>query len=951
MSKKISAVVLLVMLINLFGQCMVSSAEQDNKISIPEEFCFENKFFDKTDYNADAIVSRGEFTEILAKIAGLNVVAVEQDKWSEYVYEGSVQEGDGTLFNDVDTSHPYYASIKAVVDAKYMKGISDKLFAPDVNMTVKQAYTVFLNMINYEELAYLEGGYGKIASNLDLTKGVTVSDSDYISYKNLATLIYNLLDVESYNYRFTETKTFMNDILDMKVVQGMLTDNGYTSITGPSEIKDSCIKVGDTIIKVPVEKEYMRNYIGTQVKVYYTYDESDEENNTAVYMITDMGTESFTFDSSDFQNYTGTSIKYLKNGKSKNITLTNIQYMIYNNEAVKTFDKNTFLFGAGEITVIPESYNGKSLIIINSIEYAYVNHVDTKRNEIHNKLNAFDDVLVLDNYEDVTITDAEGAEKQLSDIAQGNILEVVRNSDRINIKVTTITEKNFYVNGVEDNDKNTQTIHGDNDTYDLSSQYFKDKNKIKIEPGKFYDIYLTSKNEIIWAELRTGDFQVGYLIRTAYDPDTQETAIIVSNMDGNVIRVDFAEKFTINDRKGERHRNPKEETIKEVLVGQNDLIRYTLNKDGFLNYIELPMDKLPDTNDRLHKIVDADDTSKWGGTRYPYQRGSLGFGGALGTVSTVKVLKVPNSANIRDYTKYKKTTLAESFVGSDNSRRFIAYTTKRNTFAAEYIIAKSYENEVPALKDKRDFFVVDEITTAVLDEFDTVGMKITGYLVYGTKSDVAKKEMTLYCDDTNYDVVEKMPDLYHSTDKSGKVNEYKLQSGDIIRLAYDETNTIQVAELVFRHTLAHPGSKSTKGTLAGSIGYYDEKNVYSNPVVIDENGNLKAGVAKYIVGTDFRLAMSWVNDKVEDVYQVTTQDLSESAFDPAGGNGKYMIDIMGISPTSMILVEYENGKVSEIRAATAQDIRTKVDAGSRCSRIIHNWYWGTGLHGFVINGL
>ena len=76
----------------------------------------KNNFFDQTDYDGNKIVSRGVFAGILANIAGLDVVVVEQDQWSDYVYEGNVQEGSATIFKDVDASHPYYSAIKAVVE-------------------------------------------------------------------------------------------------------------------------------------------------------------------------------------------------------------------------------------------------------------------------------------------------------------------------------------------------------------------------------------------------------------------------------------------------------------------------------------------------------------------------------------------------------------------------------------------------------------------------------------------------------------------------------------------------------------------------------------------------------------------------------------------------------------------------------------------------------------------
>lgn len=952
MRKRISIFILLIILVNIFGQCIAVNAQAENNLSQQEMFCLENDFFCSEEYSSDKKVSRGEFTQILAQIAGLEVVSVEQDKWSDYVYEGTIKPSSGTIFRDVDTSHPYYSSIKAVVEAGYMSGISKNVFAPDVNLTAKQAYTIFLDLINYSKIAEVEGGYTRLAGNLGITKGVAAAENDYLSFKELAKIIYNMLEVESYNYFGNDTKTFMNDVLKMKVVKGYLTDNGYTSLTGESEVGSDYIKVGDVVVALSSSDEHMRDYLGRQVKLYYKYDDADADNNVAAYMVADSRTEVYTFRGSDFLDYTGNSIKYRQDEREKSVNLSKVQYMIYNNQALGVFDKETFKINSGDITVIPESIDGKTLIIINSVEYAYVDSVDYEKLEIQNSLRNFETILNLNDYKKVTIVSQTGEEKTLTDILAGNVLEVIRNNNQIKITIVSKSEKNFYVSKIADNDLNTQTVYGDNKSYDITSQYYTTPNKIIIELNKYYDLYLNSKNEIVWIEARTGDYQVGYLIKAAVLEDTMITRAVICDMEGRVNEYYCDEAFVINDTTGKRNKNMSEEKINQLLSNVKDLVRFKVNKDGLISYLELPMDTLPESEDRLYKIADADDQSKWEGTRYPYQRGSVGFGGRIGVIANVKVLKIPNSANINDYKKYRKTTLAESFVGKDNSRRFIAYTTKRNNFAAEYIIAKSYENEVAQIKDGRSFFAVDKVVNEVLDDEGTVGVRVTGFLIYGTKSDVAKKEMTLYCEEANIDIVNNMPDLYHSEDNNGDLRTYALTSGDIIRLDYDEANYIEVAELVFRPSLTNPASPNgAKGALAGSIGYYDANSEYSNPVVIDENGALKKGNARYIVGTDFRLAMSWVNAKVEDVYQVTTQDLSVNEFDPAGEGGKYMVDVFTATATSMVLVEYDGGKVSQIRAATAQDIKAYEDVGPKCSRIIHNWYWGTGLHGFVINGL
>lgn len=976
MRKRISTITLLIILVNIFGQCIVGSAEPEKTISPQEEFCLENEFFSKKDYNPDAIVSRGAFTEVVANIAGLEVVTVEQDKWAGYVYEGSIDEGDGTIFKDVDASHPYYSSIKAVVDAGYMDGISANTFAPEVNLTLKQAYITFLDMINYKKVAEVEGGYVKLARNLGITKGLSVSENDYLSYKELAKVIYNMLDVKSYNYYMNETKTFMSDVLKMKEVRGFLTDNGYTAIDGASTIGENFIKVGDIVAQVPASKEYMRNYIGREVKLYYIYEDADTYNNVAAYMVCDSKSDVYTLDRENFIEYTESAIKYYKSGRSRTISLSKVQHMIYNNRSVGVFDESIFEFDAGEITVIPKSVGGKTVIAITSVEHIYVASVDAEKQEIENKLKHSDtdkniDVLELRNYDRISIVSEDGDEMSLENILAGNVLEVIRNNSQIRITVVARSEKNFYISNIEENEFGTKTVYGDNKSYDIAYQYYHspryktpDENlettqnkKAGFELGKFYDFYLNSKNQIVWAEPRTGDFQIGYLIETnVYD---EETRITLSDMEGRVNKYYCATDFIISDSSGKRHRKLSEDDIEKYLGGVNDLIRFKFNKEGLINYIELPMDTMPENDDRLYKIVNTREQYPEGGEKpYPYQRGGMGFGGTLGVLSTVKLLKVP--ADAKDYKKYKKTTIIDSFNGSDNGRRFIAYTTKRNAFAAEYVIALEKVGEVEKLKTKRAFFVVNKISTEILDDEYNVGKAITGYLVYGDKLDVAKKEMTLYCSEEYYDVINSMANLYENA--LGVVqNTYQLQSGDIIRVSYDEYNYVNMAELVFRPTLAHQDNpeSGTMGTLAGSIGYFDSTNPRSNPVVLTSTVDPKNNNSYYVngdtvkrpVGLEFWLAMSWVNDKYEDVYQITTQDLSKGAFDPTGANGRYLVQAVNMSATSMVLVEYDGAKVKSIRPATSQDIKTREEVGAKCSRIIHNWYYGGGLHGFVINGL
>ena len=51
----------------------------------------------------------------------------------------------------------------------------------------------------------------------------------------------------------------------------------------------------------------------------------DEDYNVAEYIVADSSTEAYTFTGDDFVDYTGSAVKYKKDGKIKNISLNRLQ--------------------------------------------------------------------------------------------------------------------------------------------------------------------------------------------------------------------------------------------------------------------------------------------------------------------------------------------------------------------------------------------------------------------------------------------------------------------------------------------------------------------------------------------------------------------------------------------------------------------------------------------------
>ena len=346
---------------NMFGGFIRVNANVDN-LTPQEEFCFKMGIFSQDEYDRDKKLTRGDFTEVIANICEVETVKVEQSQWNELMYVDGTQGEKNVIFDDVDSVHPDYSTIKAVVEAGFMRGISDNLFGPELYITDAQVYKVLLDMIGYTKAAEMSGGYPAgyraISSEQGIDQGVRADANGYLTYAELAKVIYNILDVNvmefdysneaSFIYQENDNKNFMNHVMGIDVIDGYLTDNGYTAIDGESEIEADSVKVGDVKVKISDDNSYMRNYIGQQVELYYRYDDRDEDNNEAVYMIPKKSqNEVITIKAENFISYTGNTIKYYnENGREKNIEefLDNPNFMEFVKGDIKDLDtKNKYL--------------------------------------------------------------------------------------------------------------------------------------------------------------------------------------------------------------------------------------------------------------------------------------------------------------------------------------------------------------------------------------------------------------------------------------------------------------------------------------------------------------------------------------------------------------------------------------------------------------------------------
>lgn len=931
----------------------VFSSENDDTITKEMDFLENVGGFSNVKISPESIVTRGEFASILANICKITSSDSVSDDWNEEIYGADnndiviIEENSGLKFEDVDTTYPYYNEILAVSTRGYMNGVSEKLFAPEFGITVLNASKVMLDVLGYETYAKVYGGYPTgyriLAGDMGLTDGISMDFNDTINQQELSRLIYNALDVnllkitsiEGGNASFEpkDGETFMTEVLKLEKYSGVVTDNGITSFYGQSKLGGNKVKIEDTVFCLTESAGYVRDYIGRHINAYVS---TEDDENTLVYATLSDKDEVFEFSAEDMEKYSENSITYYDGKKDVTKKLSKDACLILNGIALKSFNEDTFKFDSGKVTLISQESSLIDLIVIDKYEYMYVKKVDANGEVIYGSYvdsNNSGDMIDLSEkggYENIRITDENENIVTVADIYAGQVLKISENGSVIDIEIVNKKIEGFKLNSIYYEDDDT-FIKGDEGDFKVSKEYLESTYKVTLKSGENYNLYLGENDLVVWMEEVGEEYSAGFLVRAFLDENDENIVNLkLYGFDGNMQTVPCQEKIKILAPDGKKYNLTGEIAYNLYLNEVNSVIRYSLNGESKVTYIELPTEE-KNKNGQLFKLFESDEN----GNDYTWS-GQGTIGNAFHYDSDTKFIKIP--ADLRNYSKYSVPDYT-SYWGQDNSRPLIAYASKPNTAVADYIVFKTEANEVSVVGDKRDFIVVEKITEELKE--DEVVSKITGMQV----GEDGIKRVELYSqkgdNGADYTWFENIPDTFQSKNE-GKANLYDIKKGDIIRAIYDEYNMVSAADIVYRPTAKNPNAPESKsGFLLGSTGIAGQSN--GNPYRLGTSGGLAAS------STHYRGAFGWViRTEGTNILQVSTKDLSVGNVNPDAVDPNFKFETFKITGNTL-LVEYSNGKVS-VREGKISDIKSYEEAGTNCSRVFYHMYWYTRISTIIING-
>lgn len=504
--------------------------------------------------------------------------------------EGS--SGADMSFKDVDAGSDMYGAISAAVG---MSLISDsESFRPDDNITINEIYKICVTACGYGLQAETGGGYpeGYVAAAADLRLADGTSGGGSVTGADAYMIIYNTLDADYYEWNgsgYTKGEgNALKAYRGIETVEGIVTSNS-TAATGSYE--DASIApelidgtIGIDYVRYKTQTDYDK-FLGYSVRAYIS--EGEYDTMEAVYVYPKSINEAIELANHDME-YSDGYVRDISQSSPKRYAVNNSAEIIYNGRADYDYKLDQLNDITGTVRLIDNNGDRRyDYVIIDSYYYMSVASFDRAERIIRDSTAPEKQLELDDGVKYSVYSEEESAYTELSEIAQDSILAVKRSADK---KVVDIIILGRMLSGNVDS-YSEKNVMVDGKSYYLSD-YFIENYYTGLRSGKNADFYLGINDEIVVLSYIDNSMEYGYLIRAYMEDNSIDMGVRIFTQQGEIMRYACADEVMLD---GNRVSAAKAfETINAK--GSRQLIRYGLNEDGRVRYI--------DTSERSDTYID-----------------------------------------------------------------------------------------------------------------------------------------------------------------------------------------------------------------------------------------------------------------------------------------------------------------------------------------------------------
>ncbi len=723
---------------------------------------------DQGNFNPDNNVNRAEFTALVMRFIGqsgsLGTVSAEN-----------------APFPDLSDSSVSWAigDITIARNMGIINGYEDGTFRPTDPVAFEEAVKMIVCALGYgksivpaADAAQWFQPYMAIATDMGFTKRAGGSIGVAATRGCIAQMLYDAKDVKTVDANGkVSDKSVLQDKLGSTKASGIIVSDRNTSLMAPdSRVKDNEVQIltredgVDTLYTYTTSNSAYRDWIGYQVDLYYTEDNSDDTR--ILSSATKKGTKEETVDAKDIiiEDSTATSISYYpsETAKARSLSISSDNVVIYNDKLYgSNADNSAFdpsmLPVVGKVTLIDtKGDGGYDVIKIESYDVYTVTSRTETDHKITDNTSGTDRQLVLDVDDTsiaLSIVDTAGKEVKFSSIvARGNGRGSVvcykesrrdNGGDILATAVVNTTTKSGEVMSV----KESEIRIGDT-TYDVSPAapwrlYKNESNALKAPSIGDNAAFYFDMNGAVVSYDKTAvvtNQQYGYIISAASASDLDDNALRVRILTANNgVQTYETQKNTRLAGESYSSASALESALREYVPKQNtdlpensrtgiyQFVKFTTktsNRKTVLDEI-VPVtefDKAPVvSSDVLARLTTVDATMSMRYNSNTKQLKEVDGSRSVTLGSNTKIFSVPeNRGNNNEY----KTLSLSAMKNNQLYRLEVFDVSNLGTAAAVVVYGVDATTAVDA---QTPVFVITEIDTTTNDKEGISMVRLTGY--------------------------------------------------------------------------------------------------------------------------------------------------------------------------------------------------------------------------------
>lgn len=721
-----------------------------------------DKFDDERIFYDNSAIKRREAAIALCTMLGEDV-------------SGSSESAELKFF-DVPAYSDYINAVNYVTGLGIMSGDANGMFRPDEEMKIGHVLKCMIVALGYGWKAEAYGGYPngylRVASELKfITKKHIDEAATRVDFLNLLNEAIEKpicatigISGENIDFEIDEDVTILTEYHSIYIDEGVVQNNRITSLRQSADGYENVVFIGNRRLHVNAALD-VYSLLGYEVEYYYRYDKDADECYLLLVEPTEKN-EILHILKKDFNSYSGNLISYHNEKGKRNEMKIASSVVVVNNGEVSTNISSAINGYEGTLTAI-DNNNDKlfDVIIVKNYTYDKVKSVVSKEG----KLYAENKILNLENYESVTITDAQtGDALTLADIETGEIIGYAESSDKEKlmvdvlgmgtaINITAMDATSFFTDAGQEFDASI-----------LSA-----KQKTLIKPGATVSVVLMENYYAVWADVASEAVNIGYLIVLG-ERDRIGKAVIdgikLLATDGTVKIYETAEQETIVLNGKKIKSTLLKGMLTDIKTANNlagdgaisQVISYKLNDEGKMTHI--------------YTVDNSDDSKLY--TKFKYnERGKIeiynkkSYGAKYGTVGT-------KNYNLNYHIGASTPCFRVSLNGQEG-------------LDDDYFACSTYSAMGADYKDDGKEYMLDSY---IADERDITPVAVVYFSEQAELTAVTDEGMTL-ASTGNFVLVK---DTYFARDEDGEFRFVieGIRNGGAVKFYFDDTASSQVSDIL-----------------------------------------------------------------------------------------------------------------------------------------------------------